>query len=193
MIEKEFLIDALLQFRKYKKMGEDAIAQVSDNDFFKLIDPEANNIALIAKHMAGNMRSRWTDFLTTDGEKPNRHRDSEFYEEKKDTKASLMKQWEEGWKLVFDAIEPLRESELGKTIYIRGEAHTVMQAINRQLTHYAYHVGQIVFLAKHFAGAKWKSLSIPKNKSKELEVSKKGKMLKFKQSVPKNRKHKSGK
>ncbi len=187
-MEKEFIIDALLQFRKYKKMGEDAIAQVSDKDFFKLIDPEANNIALIVKHMAGNMRSRWTDFLTTDGEKPNRHRDSEFYEEKKDTKASLMKHWKEGWKLVFDAVEPLKGEDLGKSIYIRGEAHTVLQAINRQLTHYPYHVGQLVFLAKHFSGPKWKSLSIPKNKSKAFEVSKRGGIVKMRRRVPKSEK-----
>ncbi len=179
MLNNAFIDDAILEFREYKKMGEGALAQVSDQDFFKLIDPDANNIALIVKHMAGNMRSRWTDFLTTDGEKTNRNRDSEFYEEKKDTKASLMKHWEEGWKLVFNAIGPLREKDLGRTVNIRGEEHTVLQAINRQLTHYSYHVGQIVFLAKHFAGPKWKSLSIPKNKSKESEVSKRGKILKM--------------
>ena len=180
MSRNAFIEDALLEFRKYKKMAEDAVAQISDKDFFKLLDPEANNIALIVKHMAGNMRSRWTDFLTTDGEKPNRNRDSEFYDEKKDTKASLMKKWEEGWKLVFDAVEPLKEEDLGNTIYIRREAHTVLQAINRQLTHYAYHVGQIVLLAKHFAGPKWISLSIPKKKSKEFEVSRSGEIVKMK-------------
>jgi hypothetical protein len=179
MVENEFLKDAVLQFRKYKKMGEDAIAQISDKDFFRLLDKDANNIALIVKHMAGNMRSRWTDFLTTDGEKPNRHRDTEFEIYDDDSKKSLMLKWEEGWKLVIDAIEPLKDDHLLKTIYIRSEPHSVMQAINRQLTHYAYHVGQIVFLAKHFAGPKWKSLSIPKGKSKEFEVSKRGEMVKM--------------
>jgi uncharacterized damage-inducible protein DinB len=188
MLGKAFLEDSVIQFRKYKKMGENAIAQISDKDFFKFLDSEANNIALIVKHMAGNMRSRWTDFLTSDGEKPDRNRDSEFYEEKKDTKASLMKSWEEGWRLVLDAIEPLNEEDLIKTIYIRGEAHTVLQAVNRQLTHYAYHVGQIVFLAKHFAGRKWKTLSIPKRKSKEFEVSKKGVILKLAKGKNKSKK-----
>ena len=179
MFEIEYLNDSLSQLRKYKKMGEDAIAQISDKDFFKLLDKEANSIALIVKHMAGNMRSRWTDFLTSDGEKPDRNRDTEFYIEKHDTKKSLMQRWEQGWKLVFDAVEPLNEEDLEKTIFIRGEPHTVLQAVNRQLTHYAYHVGQIVFLAKHFAGSKWKSLSIPKRKSKEFEVSKREEILKM--------------
>lgn len=174
-----FIDDALLQFRKYKKMGEEAMAQISEKDFFRLLDKDTNNIALIVKHMAGNMRSRWTDFLTTDGEKPNRHRDTEFEIYDDDSKKSLMRQWEEGWQLVFDAIEPLNGDDLMKTIYIRSEPHSVMQAINRQLTHYAYHVGQIVFLAKHFAGPKWKSLSIPKGKSKDFEVSKRGEMVKM--------------
>ena len=188
MSGKAHLEDSLIQFRKYKKMAEDAIAQISNKDFFKLLDPEANNIALIVKHMAGNMRSRWTDFLTTDGEKPNRNRDSEFYEEKKDTKASLMKRWDDGWKMVFDAVESLKEEDLDKTVYIRSEPHTVLQAINRQLTHYPYHVGQIVFLAKHFAGPEWNSLSIPKKKSKDFEVSKKGEVLKMNPGGQKSKK-----
>src|SRR5574341_198064 len=119
MTGKSFLDDALVQFRKYKKMGEDAIAQISEKDFFKLLDKDANNIALIVKHLAGNMRSRWTDFLTTDGEKPNRHRDTEFEIYDDDSKTSLMHRWEEGWKLVFDTIEPLKETDLEKTIFIR--------------------------------------------------------------------------
>ncbi len=179
MLAESFVDDALVQFRKYKKMGEDAISQVSEKDFFKLLDKDANNIALIVKHMAGNMRSRWTNFLTSDGEKPNRNRDTEFEIFDDDSKKALMKKWEEGWQLVFDAIEPLKDDDLLKTIYIRSEPHSVMQAINRQLTHYAYHVGQIVFLAKHFAGPKWKSLSIPKGKSREFEVSKRGEMIKM--------------
>jgi len=174
-----YLKDILSQFHKYKKMGEDAIAQVSDKDFFKLLDDDANSIAQIVKHMAGNMRSRWTDFLTSDGEKPDRHRDTEFEIYDDDSKESLMKNWEQNWKLVFDAVEPLTDADLSKTIYIRDEPHSVLEAVNRQLTHYAYHVGQIVFLAKHFAGPKWRSLSVPKGKSKEFEVSKRGEMRKM--------------
>lgn len=193
MLAKAFLEDALLQFRKYKKMGEDAISQITEKDFFKLLDKDANNIALIVKHMAGNMRSRWTGFLTTDGEKPNRNRDTEFEIFKDDSKKSLMRKWEEGWKLVFEAVEPLQEEDLLKTIYIRGEPHSVMQAINRQLTHYAYHVGQIVSLAKHFAGSKWKSLSIPKGKSKEFEVSMRGTKVKLSKQKSSAKKKNSGK
>ncbi|MGH8015209.1 MAG: DUF1572 family protein, partial [Candidatus Zixiibacteriota bacterium] len=188
MVGKAFFDDSLLQLRKYKKMGEDAITQISEKDFFVLLDKDANNIALIVKHMAGNMRSRWTDFLTSDGEKPNRNRDAEFEVFEDDSKKSLMRRWEDGWKLVFNAIEPLKEQDLLKTIHIRSEPHSVMQAINRQLTHYAYHVGQIVFLAKHFAGPKWKSLSIPKGKSKSFEVSMRGEILKMAKARRKSQK-----
>jgi uncharacterized damage-inducible protein DinB len=174
-----YLTDTLSQLRKYKKMGEDAMAQVGDSDFFQLLDNDANSIALVVKHMAGNMRSRWRDFLKSDGEKPDRYRDTEFEIYDDDKRDSLMARWEAGWKLVFDAVEPLTETDLSKTIYIRDEPHSVLEALNRQLTHYAYHVGQIVFLAKHFAGSKWKSLSIPKGKSKEFEVSKRGEMRKM--------------
>jgi hypothetical protein len=184
-----YIKDALIQFRKYKKMGEDAMAQISERDFFKLLDNDANSIALIVKHMAGNMRSRWRDFLTSDGEKPDRHRDTEFETHENDYQKSLLKRWDDGWQLVFGAIEPLKDSDLNRTVYIRDEPHTVLEAINRQLTHYAYHVGQIVFLAKHLAGPKWKSLSIPKGKSKDFEVSKRGEMVKMdkapKKSSPK--------
>jgi len=158
-----FLEDALAVFRQYKKLGEEAMAQVTDADLNTLIDAEANSIALIVKHMAGNMRSRWTDFLTTDGEKPDRNRDSEFVEGA-NTRAELMAQWEKGWDHVWRALGPLEEDDLTRTVTIRGEAHSVMQAINRQLTHYAYHVGQIVMLAKHFRSAEWRSLTIPKKK-----------------------------
>lgn len=174
-----FLKDSMSQFRKYKKMAEDAMAQVSEQDFFKLPDNESNNIALIVKHMAGNMRSRWRDFLTSDGEKPDRHRDTEFEIYDDDSRETLMKRWEEGWKFTFEAIKPIDEADLSKTIYIRDEPHSVLEAINRQLTHYAYHVGQIVYLAKHFAGPRWKSLSVPKGKSKEFEVNKRGEMRKL--------------
>jgi hypothetical protein len=162
-----YVKDALAVFRQYKKLAERAMEQVSDEQLFVSIDAEANSIAIIVKHMVGNMRSRWTDFLTTDGEKPNRNRDSEFVEPAS-TRAALLAEWESGWSSVFSAIEPLSDEDLGRTITIRGEAHSVMQAINRQLAHYPHHVGQIVLLAKHFAGERWQSLSVPRNRSAEF-------------------------
>ena len=168
------LADAIGQFRKYRKLAGGALAQVADADFFRTIDPESNSIALVVKHLAGNMRSRWTDFLTTDGEKPDRNRDTEFERGPTDTRATIMARWDEGWELLFAALAPLGEADLVREVPIRGEAHTVLQAVHRQLTHYAYHVGQIVFLARHFAGSGWKSLSIPKGRSKEIEVARSG-------------------
>jgi Protein of unknown function (DUF1572) len=159
-----YLEDSLAVFRTYKQYGEKAMAQAGDEQLFALLDGEANSIALIVKHVAGNMRSRWTDFLTTDGEKPDRNRDSEF-EEPPATREALMAMWEEGWKCVFAALEPLTDADLGRVVTIRGEEHSVMQAINRQIGHYALHIGQIIMLAKHFAGDHWKSLTIPKKKS----------------------------
>jgi len=156
--------DSLSLFRYYKKLGEGAMAQVADEQLFVALDPEMNSIALIVKHMAGNLRSRWTDFLTSDGEKPDRNRDSEF-EDPPTTRAALLEMWESGWACLFTALEPLSESDEGRTVKIRGEAHSVMQAVNRQLAHYAYHVGQIVFLAKHLQSARWKSLSVPRGQS----------------------------
>lgn len=156
--------DAIKSFRNYKKLAERAIEQVSDEEFFAAIDAEANSIAVLVKHIAGNARSRWRDFLTTDGEKADRDRDTEF-ELIGDTRESLMQYWETGWQTLFDAIEPLTPDDFTLTVKIRGEPHTVIEAINRQLTHYAYHVGQIVLLAKHFRSAEWTSLSIPKNRS----------------------------
>ena len=160
-----FIQDALRTFRGYKLRTEKAFAQLQRDDWFRLIDPEANSIAIIVKHMVGNMRSRWTDFLTSDGEKSNRNRDTEFILDSSTTPEQVREWWETGWKLVFAAIEPLSEADLEKKITIRGVEHTVMEAINRQLTHYAEHIGQIVLLAKHFRGAEWKSLSIPKGQS----------------------------
>jgi hypothetical protein len=162
-VTTSYLTDALTVFRQYKKAGEDAMAQVSDADLTALLDPDANSIALIVKHMAGNMRSRWTDFLTTDGEKPDRNRDTEFVEPPPG-RASMMATWDEGWSLVFAALEPLTDADLGRTVTIRQQPHSVMQAINRQLAHYASHVGQIVLLAKHYRGPEWRSLSVPKKK-----------------------------
>jgi len=174
MIEQHYLDDSLQQLRKLKAQAEQAIAQTSDEHFFATLDPEANSIALIMKHMAGNMRSRWTDFLTTDGEKPDRERDREFETGAGDTRASIAAQWQEGWARVLNTIALLAPDDLSKTVYVRGEAHSVLEAINRQTSHYAAHVGQIVLLAKHYAGAKWKTLSIPRGKSKEFDVSKSG-------------------
>lgn len=154
-------------FRQYKRLGERAMAQVADSQLFAAPDPESNSIAVIVKHMAGNMRSRWTDFLTTDGEKPDRNRDAEFTDPPP-TREALMKLWEEGWACLFHALEPLTDEDLSRRVTIRGEAHSVMQAINRQLAHYAMHTGQIVFLAKHLAHASWQSLSIPRNRSAEF-------------------------
>ena len=150
------------------------MAQVNDEDFFTELSVVDNSLAIIVKHMGGNMRSRWRDFLTSDGEKDDRHRDTEFEIYDSDSKKSLMQKWQEGWQLCFEAIEPLKPEDLEKTIYIRGEAHTVLEAINRQLTHYAYHVGPIVYLARHFRGADWKSLSIPKGESDNFNISKFG-------------------
>lgn len=141
--------------------------QVTDEQLFALLDGEANSIAIIVKHMAGNMRSRWTDFLTTDGEKPDRNRDSEFVDPPA-TRAALLQVWEDGWACVFHAIEPLSDADLGRRVMIRGEEHSVMQAIHRQVAHYAQHVGQIVLLAKHFASDRWQSLSVPRNRSAEF-------------------------
>ena len=166
-ILKNYHSEALRSFRNTKQMAERAIGQVSDEDFFALIDPEANSIALIVKHLTGNLRSRWTDFLTTDGEKSDRNRDTEF-EIIGDNRESLMEFWEAGWKILFDNVEPLTAEDFSRKVTIRGEPHTVVEAINRQLTHYSYHVGQIVLLAKHFQSAHWKTLSIPKNKSAEF-------------------------
>ena len=164
-IGAEFLTDALRNFRSYKKLAEDALAQVNDDEIFRLLDPEANSIAIIIKHMAGNMGSRWTDFLTTDGEKPNRHRDQEFEIAPGTTRTQVMQWWEDGWECVFRAINPLKPDDLTRKVLIAGREHSVLQAISRQLLHYAGHVNQIVLLAKHFRGASWKSLSIPKGKS----------------------------
>ena len=174
MIEQAFLKDAVLQFRKLKAQADKALAQTSDEHYFAALDPEANSIALIMKHMAGNMRSRWTNFLTTDGEKPDRNRDGEFETSTVDSRATITAQWEDGWQRLFGVVDSLAPDDLSKTVRVRGEAHSVLEAINRQLTHYAAHVGQIVLLAKHYAGAQWQTLSIPRGKSKDFDVAKSG-------------------
>src|SRR6202166_775960 len=164
-----YVKDSTELFRYYKKLVERALAQCPEEGLFAALDEESNSIAIIVKHMAGNMRSRWRDFLTTDGEKPDRNRDTEFEEPPK-TRAELMAMWESGWKLLFDALEPLSEADVTRTVTIRTEAHSVMQAINRQIAHYSYHVGQIAFLARHYAGPTWKSLTIPKKQSEEFNA-----------------------
>jgi Protein of unknown function (DUF1572) len=169
-IVQNYFDDALKSLRAYKKLAEKAFAQLKDEEFFITLDEEANSVAVIMKHIAGNMFSRWTDFLTTDGEKPNRNRDMEFVIESQTTKADVIDYWERGWACVFSALEPLRPEDFEKTVKIRGEVHTIVEAINRQLTHYSYHVGQIVFLAKHFRSEGWQSLSVPKNRSAEFNA-----------------------
>jgi hypothetical protein len=162
-----YIEDSIALFRYYKLLADRAMAQVSDEELFLTLDCESNSIAIIVKHVCGNMRSRWTDFLTTDGEKPDRNRDSEFAEPAS-TRQALLEQWESGWAILFGALEPLTDADLGRTITIRGEAHSVMQAINRQVAHYPHHIGQIVMLAKHYACDHWQSLSVPRNKSSEF-------------------------
>jgi len=165
LTKQHILDDFLFQLRKLKSQADKAMAQVDEAQFFALIDEDSNSIALIVKHVAGNMRSRWTDFLTTDGEKPDRHRDTEFERGSGETRETILARWEAGWNVLFGAITSLTPADLGKTVTIRNEPHTVVQAINRQLSHYSAHVGQIVLLAKHFAGPNWKTLSIPKRKT----------------------------
>lgn len=150
-------------------MGEGAMAQLRDEDFFTTIDPEANSIAILVKHLAGNMRSRFTDLLNTDGEKPDRFRDREFELTAATTRAEVMKWWEEGWSRVFAGMDTLKAEDVMRTVTIRGEPHTVLQAINRQIAHYAQHTGQMIFLAKHLRSSEWKTLSIPRGKSEEFK------------------------
>ncbi len=159
-----YLEDSIAVFRQYKRLAERAMEQVTDEELLAVLDPEMNSIAQTVKHMAGNMRSRWTDFLLSDGEKPDRNRDSEFVEPPA-TREALTHVWEEGWDRLFSALQPLSEADLARTVQIRGEPHSVMQAINRQIAHYAYHCGQIVLLAKHFRAHEWRSLSIPRGQS----------------------------
>jgi uncharacterized damage-inducible protein DinB len=171
-LNTSYLQDSIGLLHYYKKLGDRAMAQCPDEALFITLDAESNSIAIIVKHMSGNMRSRWLDFLTTDGEKPDRNRDTEF-ETPPQTRAQLLEMWERGWKYVFDALEPLAEADLTRTVTIRSEPHSVMQAINRQIGHYAHHVGQILFLAKHLTytkTGKWESLSVPRGKSADINA-----------------------
>jgi hypothetical protein len=165
-----YVQDSISLFRYYKQLAERAMTQCPDEGLFATLDAESNSIATIVKHMAGNMRSRWRDFLTTDGEKADRNRDTEF-ENPPMNRADLLALWESGWHYLFTALEPLKDADLGKTVTIRTEPHSVMQAINRQMAHYAHHIGQILYAAKHFTTAKtgsWRSLSVPRGKSEQF-------------------------
>jgi hypothetical protein len=162
-----FLEDATSLFRHYKGLAERAMSQVTDEQLTVALDAEMNSIAIVVKHMTGNMRSRWTGFPSADGESASRDRDAEFVDPPLN-RAELMTMWEEGWRCVFSALEPLSDADLDRRLTIRGEAHSAMQAINRQLAHYAYHTGQIVFLAKQLKQGEWKSLTIPRGKSREF-------------------------
>ena len=155
------------EMHKIKKLADKSIAQLDDAQLWVKLDPEANSIAILMRHMAGNMRSRWTDFRTSDGEKPDRHRDQEFEEATMD-RAQLLAEWEDGWRRVFEAINPLTDAELDQVVYIRQEPHSIYKAISRQVAHYAGHAYQILFLAKHLKGADWKTLSVPRGQSEEF-------------------------
>src|SRR5713226_9273333 len=165
-----YLQDSIDFLRYYKGLGERAMGQCPDASLVKMLDSESNSIATIVKHMAGNMRSRWTDFLTTDGEKADRKRDTEFEDAPK-TRVEILETWERGWKCVFDALAPLQDADITRTVTIRTEPHSVMQAINRQIAHYSYHVGQIVYVARHFAGPGWQTLTVPKKRSAEFNTA----------------------
>ncbi|MCI0525200.1 MAG: DUF1572 domain-containing protein, partial [Acidobacteria bacterium] len=160
-LAQHYLENVISEFRYLKKLGDRAMEQLDDEQFFVTLDPDSNSVAIIVKHLAGNMRSRWMDFLTSDGEKLDRARDQEFIVDDVATRDEVIEWWEQGWRYVFDAIEPLRPEDAMRTVAIRQEPHTVVQAINRQLGHYASHVGQIVFLAKHLKSTEWKTLSVP--------------------------------
>jgi hypothetical protein len=167
-----YLEEARRSFRGYKRLAEGALSQLSDADLFHAPDQESNSVAVVMKHISGNLRSRWTDFLTTDGEKPDRNRDQEFEMAEQTNREQVMRSWEDGWNCVFKTLTDLQPADFGRTIYIRGDAHSVIQAINRSLTHIAYHVGQIVYLGKQRRKSDWKSLSIPRGKSAEFNATK---------------------
>jgi len=170
VLARHYLDEIARQLRGYKRLGDGALAQLRNEDFLVVLDPESNSIATLVKHLAGNMRSRFTDFLTTDGEKPDRFRDQEFLVDASTTREEVMRWWDQGWTHVFSTVEELRPADIMHTIYIRNEPHTVVQALNRALAHYAMHVGQIVFLAKHLRSSEWKTLSVPRGKSEEFKI-----------------------
>jgi uncharacterized damage-inducible protein DinB len=165
-----YLDEVFRVFRGHKRLADDAIAQLTDEQFFACPDSEDNSVAIIVKHMAGNLRSRFTDFLTSDGEKPDRNRDQEFLLAEETNRKSMMAWWEEQWQLLFDTINSLEPEDLERTITIRAQPHSVLQALQRALAHQAYHTGQIVWLAKHWKGADWNSLSVPKGQSDQFNA-----------------------
>src|SRR5271167_2169935 len=166
-----YLEEIKRQFHGHKRIGEAAFAQLEERDFFVALDPESNSIAALVKHIAGNARSRFTDFLTSDGEKADRFRDQEFEVSGKTTRDEVMGWWEQGWAQVFSALDSLAAGDVERIVTIRQEPHTVMQALNRALAHYAQHIGQIVFLAKHLRSSHWQTLSIPRGKSEDYKVA----------------------
>jgi len=170
-LSSHYLDEIGRQLRGHKRMAENAMAQLEDKDFFATIDTEANSVAVLVKHIAGNARSRFTDFLTSDGEKPDRLRDREFELNGATTREEVFRWWEQGWSCVFAALDSLKHEDLLRTVTIRQEPHTVVQALNRALAHYAQHIGQIVFLAKHLRSEQWKTLSIPRGKSEDYKVA----------------------
>jgi len=171
-VRDHYLADMRSQFVKLRSSAERAMAQVSDQDFTRLLDEENNSIAITVKHIAGNLQSRCTDFLTSDGEKPDRDRDGEFVLGPGDTRARLMTQWQAAWDLLDAAVGALTAGDVERTVYIRAEPHTVTQALNRHLGHLAYHTGQIVLLAKHWAGSGWRTLTIPRGQSRQFTAAK---------------------
>ncbi len=173
-VAANYLDEAFRAFRGYKRLADGALCQLNDQEFFHLPDPESNSVALIVKHMTGNLRSRWEDFLTSDGEKPDRNRDTEFILVTADTREELMRRWERSWETVFNSIKSLKPEDVTCTVYIRREPHSVMQAANRSMLHTSYHVGQILYLGKHLRGKEWKTLSIPKGKSAEVNATRPG-------------------
>ncbi len=167
-LSRELLNDIRHQFHRHKTMAEKAVAQVSDDHFFLTLDKDGNSVALLLKHIAGNLRSRWTDFLVSDGEKADRQRDTEFEQYADDTRARIMERWDRGWQILFESIDALRPEDLDRTIRIRSEPHSVVQALHRALLHYAYHIGQIVLLARHYAGDSWQTLSVARGQSEQF-------------------------
>jgi hypothetical protein len=166
-----YIDEARRQLRGQKRLAEGAITQLKDEELFRTIDPESNSVAILVKHIAGNMRSRFTDFLTSDGEKPNRFRDQEFELNAATTRVDVMRWWDEGWTQVFTTLDSLKPEDITRAVTIRGEPHTVLQAVNRQIAHYAGHIGQMIFLAKHLRSNQWNTLSIPRGKSEEYKTA----------------------
>lgn len=170
-MEESYLTSVIKQFEYYKMLGDETLDRINEKQIFICLEKENNSIALMVKHMSGNMLSRWTDFLTTDGEKPWRNRDKEFQSDFKN-KEDVLAVWDDGWKCLLNTLKSLRNEDLDKTIYIRNQGHSVVEAINRQLAHYSYHVGQLVFIGKIVVGDSWESLSISKNDSSKYNEEK---------------------